>query len=263
MRMLLRYLIVSTLLFAGTATAGSQPAAGPSLFSEAELAAFSKQVEEAAAARGARVFLIARQGRPQEELPPGIVFTHTAIAVYSTIRTQDGRTLQGYAIHNLYQTRDDPKRSELVQDYPIDFFRGAYALKTGIIIPTPELQQRLLELIGTDTYRGLHNPRYSAVANPYTPMFQNCTEFVLDVLQAAIYRTGDVATIKANSRAYYKAPPLRVSTLKLALGALAKDEVSLLDHQGEAVRTATFDSIADYLAGYGLVQERLLLTASR
>lgn len=75
-------------------------------------------------------------------------------------------------------------------DFPVDFFAGVQKLKAGIVIPTPELQRRLLATIQSDVYRDLHVPAYSAVANPFTLEYQNCTEHTLDVLNAAIYQTG-------------------------------------------------------------------------
>src|SRR5690606_22934133 len=85
--------------------AGSE-AGGASHFTPEAIGQFAKSVEHYAAEAGARAFIIARQGRPESELPDGIRFTHTAIAIYSTVTTADGRQLKGYAIHNLYQKSD-------------------------------------------------------------------------------------------------------------------------------------------------------------
>lgn len=262
MRRVLRLVVVAAVLctavWSGGAIAGSRPATGAARYSDADLVLFAKRIEMAAAERGARVFIVARQGVPADALPKGIEFTHTALAVYSTITTTDGRTLNGYAIHNLYQRADRLDRSELVQDYPADFFRAAHELKAGIAIPTPALQRRLLQVIQSETYRRLHNPRYSTLANPYDRRFQNCTEFVLDVLQAAIYRTGDIDVIKANNRAYFDAEPVRVAPLKLLFGSLTMEDLTLSDHS-ERVRTATFGSIVRYLDKYGLLDETVIV----
>jgi len=144
-------------------------------------------VERKLAAEGARVAIVARMGRPLSEMPEGMYFTHVAFAVYSNITVADGTSVPGYAIYNLYQRDDKPSVSQLVQDFPVDFFAGVAQLEAGILIPSHELQQRLLEVIGSPTYVSLHEPRYSLIANPYTLGRQNCTEFVLDVVNAAIY----------------------------------------------------------------------------
>ena len=86
---------------ANHALAGSQQHGKPS-FSPEAIAIFSKEVEKYAASQGARAFIIARRGRPIEDMPEGIRFTHTAIAIYSSIQLDNGETAKGYAIHNLY-----------------------------------------------------------------------------------------------------------------------------------------------------------------
>ncbi|WP_339724215.1 DUF2145 domain-containing protein [uncultured Paraglaciecola sp.] len=214
---------------------------------------FAKDVEKYAAAKGARAFIIARVGRPEKELPKGIHYTHTAIAVYSDIQLKNGETAQGYAIHNLYQRAGKPNRSQLVQDYPVDFFWGAHTLKAGIIIPSEEIQTRLIELITSGKNAELHNPKYSVIANPMNSQLQNCTEHTLDMLNAAIYQSTDIEKLKANTRAYYTAQRVRTSRFKLLFGAMLMDEVTTKDHPGK-IATATFGSIHTYLDQYQLAQ---------
>jgi hypothetical protein len=242
------------------AIAGSQADSEPN-FEPQKIAAFAKQVERELAAKGARVFIIARVGRPQGDLPSGIKYTHTAFGVYSTIKTRDGRTLPGYAIYNLYQRAGEPAVSDLVTDYPVDFFMGVHDLRAGIIIPKPELQRRLLNVIGSHTYKSLHNPKYSVIANPFDTTFQNCTEHTLDVINAAIYQTDDRKQLKANSKAHFEAQKINMSPIKLMLGSLLTPGVSLGDHEG-IVQTSTFTTIARYLERNGLVNEQFVITSN-
>lgn len=225
---------------------GSSQVQPPGALPAEQIAAFAKKVEHTLAAAGARVAILARMGRPLSEMPEGMRFTHAAFAVYSNITTADGRVLPGYAIFNLYQKSDQPDVSELVQDYPMDFFSGVAQLEAGIIIPSPALQARLLEVIGTSAYASLHEPRYSLIANPFTLGRQNCTEFVLDVINAAIYQTTDIRQIKASAKAYFTAQPVNVNPLKLFMGSMFMAEVSTVDHPDKPV-TATFERIAQYL----------------
>lgn len=238
--------------FAAGATsfsASSSSATEVAHFEPEQIVRFAKKVERALAAKGARVAILARMGRPASELPEGMHFTHVAFAVYSQITTADGRSLPGYAIHNLYQYDDRPDASHLVQDFPVDFFAGVAQLEAGVIIPSPELQQRLLNVIGSPTYQALHDPRYSVIANPFTLGRQNCTEFVLDVINSAIYDTSDFKVLKANAQAYFTPQPVNVNPFKLLLGSMFTAEVSTSDQPGPAV-TATFERIADYLGKY-------------
>lgn len=250
--------VATIVMVVATAEAGSTANAEPKFEAE-KIVAFAKKVEKAAAARGARVFIVGRIGRPDSELPDGVEYTHVAFGVYSIIKTEGGREIPGYAMYNLYQKPENPKQSKLVVDYPINFYTGAYELKTGIVIPKPELQKRLLDLITSSTYSELHNPNYSIIANPYNSKYQNCTEHVLDVLNAAIYQTSDMKQIKRNTRAYYEAQKLDIGPLKLMAGSLFMPGLKTAD-QKNGLRTSTFRSIAKYMEKYGLAQEQLVVT---
>ena len=219
-----------------------------------DIALISKKVEQYAADQGTRVFFMARQGRPTTELPDGVNYTHVSYAVYSNIETEDGRTVPGYAIYNLYQLKNDPSRSHLVVDFPLDFLAGAHAAKVGVIIPTRDLQARILNVINSDSYKKLHNPVYSAISNPYNNKYQNCTEHVLDVLNAAIYQTDDIKQLKINTQAHFEAQELKINPFKLFLGSLFKSEVKTSDHKRK-IKTTTFGSIANYLESNGLVKD--------
>jgi hypothetical protein len=228
---------------------GSSRSVEQSKFTTEDIAAFSKKFEHTLAAEGAHVAIVARMGRLASDMPEGMHFTHAAFAVYSEITTKDGRKLPGYAIYNLYQKNDRPDQSELIQDFPLDFFYGVAQLEAGIIIPSVTLQERILKIISSSSYASLHEPHYSLIANPYTLGRQNCTEFVLDVINAAIYQTNNLRTLKTYAKSYFDAQNVNVNPLKLMLGSMFSSEVSLSDQTGKPV-TATFEKIADYLKSY-------------
>ncbi|MFH2061242.1 MAG: DUF2145 domain-containing protein, partial [Pseudomonadota bacterium] len=155
-----------------------------------------------------------------------------------------------------------PDQSNLIQDYPVDFFAGVQVLEAGIIIPKPELQLRLLKVLTADTYKQLHNPDYSVIANPFTLELQNCTEHTLDVLFAAIYQLNDIQKIKANEKAYFDPQPVNVNPLKLLLGSMLSSDVSISDHHDSPV-TATFTTIGNFLEKYDLVSKRYVIRESK
>jgi len=252
-------IMVGSLLFCTEPVYAGSAADGEPQFEAEKIVSFAKRVEKAVAARGARVFILARIGRPASELPDGFHYTHVAFGVYSMIKTDDGRSIPGYAIYNLYQDDKVRDRSKLVTDYPVDFFAAVYELKTDILIPKPALQQQLLKVIASDTYRKLHNPDYSVVANPYNRKYQNCTEHVLDVINAAIYRTDDIQRIKANERAYFEAQAVKINPLKMLVGALTMPDVKTTDQKG-GIKTASFSTISRYLKQYDLIQEELVIS---
>jgi len=246
-------------LHADAGSFSSSSAAAEIHFTPEQIIQFAKQVEKTLAGKGAHVAILARMGRPAAELPEGMHFTHVAFAVYSQITAADGRKLPGYAIYNLYQQNDHPEISALVQDFPVDFFSGVAVMEAGVIIPSAELQQRLLDVISSPTYSALHDPHYSLIANPYTLGKQNCTEHTLDVLNAAIYQTSDIKQIKANEKAFFEAQTVNVSPFKLILGSMFSAEVSTSDQPGKPV-TATFETIGKYLQKYDAGSEMFILT---
>ena len=245
------FLLIAFTFLSGNLVAGSQAGAENTLKPE-EVVTFAKDVEKYAAAKGARAFIVARVGRPQKDLPKGIEFTHTAIAVYSDITLDTGEVVQGYAIHNLYQRSEAPEKSFLMTDYPVDFFWSSHDLKAGILIPTPEMQQRLIAVISEGQNKLLHNERYSVLANPMNSQYQNCTEHTLDIINAAIYKTTDIARIKANTNAHFKPQRVKTGGFKLMLGEIFRDDITTDDHSGK-IYTTTFLSIARYLKQYELL----------
>jgi hypothetical protein len=255
----IRYFVfISLILYLPTELLAGSQAGGEVYFTADQITTFSKKVDKTLAAKGAHVFIVARQGRAKQELPRGIDYTHVGIAVYSAIMLSDGRVVPGYTYYNLYQSDKDPWKSYLQKDYAADFFSPVYQLKAGITIPDEKLQRRILKLVENNTHQTLHNPKYSVLANPFDTEYQNCTEYVLDMLTAALYDTTDKAKLKANQQAYFKPHPVSVGPLKLLFGSLFVPGVTALDHDGP-INTATYKSIEQFLSEYDLVKETFVI----
>lgn len=252
-----KFIIAFSLLIAmftiSSVWAGSQQG-GEAQFSIEEMVVLTKKVEKTMANKGVRVFIIGRNGRDPKELPEGVNYTHVAFGVYSKVQTADGRIIPGYAYYNLYQKAENGGESKLVTDYTIDFLANVYEAKVGIIIPTAELQKRLLSFVGTSEYYALHNHHYSVMSNPNNAIYQNCTEYVLDVVNASIYKTVDETKLKKISEEHFAAQDIHISPFKILLGSMFVDAVTTSDHKGQ-IRTATFTTIAAYLEQFKLAQE--------
>jgi len=219
---------------------------------------FAKQVEKSLARHGARVAFVARVGRPQSELPSGVQYTHVGLAVYSSITTKDGRTIPGYATYNLYQKQYSSNQSELIQDYMLDFFTGVQELRAGIIIPHVKLQARLLSRIADGSFIDLHNKRYSLISNPYNNMYQNCNEYLLNLIQSGIYDTTDMAVIKQSITQHFQAFRLPVNPLAAIVGGIFSKEIAVHDHP-DNFQTVTFGSLGQFLEQYELTTENYTL----
>lgn len=214
-----------------------------------QAAGFGKALERDLGARGARVALVFRSGRPRKSMPKGMGYTHGALWIYRDITTTDGKRLQGYAVYNLYS--GDGKalagnRSHLVQDWPTDFMIGSAEDDVAVILPTPEMQRRLLTLVDSPAYERLHIASYSLIDNPFDGRHQNCTTFLLDLVGAAAWDTTDPAQIEANLRAWFKPTVVHADILQRTFGPMIDPRISTDDQHGPLV-TAGFESIAAFM----------------
>lgn len=233
--------------------AGNEPIR-QNIYNFKQIATLSKGLERELAAEHAQVALIARVGLSPKILPPGVNYSHAGFAVYSRIKTQDGRLVPGYAVYNLYQGKDRNGISYLAQDYPVDYLSVSQILKVGVLIPNKKLQHALLKTIFSNAYNSLHNENYSVLSNPFNNDFQNCTEFVLDVIFSSIYKTVNKQKIKTIIAAYYKPQPILVDQFRLKMSANVMPDVSISDHDGP-IATTTFTSILRFLSEYNIVDE--------
>lgn len=237
----------------------SHASSGNSRYTPDQIALFAKQLEKTLAEKGAHVAIVANMDQPASERPEGMRYTHVAFAVYSLITTKNGRKLPGYAIYALQQEDKHRDMSELIQRFPSDFYSDTAELQAGIIIPTPKLQQRLLDVINSPTYSTLHDPHYSLIANPYTLGAQNDAEHTLDVVAAALYQTSNIKRIKANEIAYFKAQPVNINPIRLKLGSLFNSDISTSDHPGSP-EIATFETLAIFLQKFNKGSEVMNFT---
>lgn len=244
----------------GDSAGFSSRAPNPHLALE-DAVAFAKQIENDLAARQARLALVFRTGRPRSALPEGISYTHGAFWAYVPITTTAGEQMHGYAVYNEYSGDGVslPRTSSyLHQDFPLDFVRASAVDDVAIIIPSPEMQRRILHLMASPTYAQLHVASYSLVANPLNARHQNCNEFMLDVIGSAAWETTDYDQIKANLRRHFRPTRVRANLFERVLGPIADERLRMDDQSGRIV-TATYESMAAFMQESGLGQESYIL----
>lgn len=225
-------------------------------FSPAQAGQFSRQVERDLMARGAEVALVFRAGRLRSQLPKGISYTHGAFWVRR--RAPDGALADGYEVHNLYAgdgANWSKIESRLVQDRPLDFTRASTVDDMGVIVPSPQAQAQILAVINSPTYEALHNPAYSLVANPWRRKYQNCNNFMLQVIGAGIWGISDPDEIIARLKTRYTPTVVKADAIMRFFGPIA-DQRLRTDDQDAVVRTSTYESLAAFLK-----RERLLQTS--
>lgn len=128
---------------------------------------------------GARAAVISRTGLDLPRL--GIRFTHSGIAMQS-------RSALGWSIRQLYYACDD-SRPGLFDQGVGGFLFGSDNPQTRhvAILLLPVVQsERLLQAAANDELAlGLLGARYSANAYPFSVSYQNCNQWVIEMLAAA------------------------------------------------------------------------------
>lgn len=80
------------------------------------------------------------------------------------------------------------------------------------------------------------------------------------MIQSAIYATDDRTAIKASTKTYFQSHRVKLGSFKLLLGSLFRADIRTDDHY-DAIATATFGALGDYLSNYDLAQERFEIVA--
>lgn len=240
-------------LAAEDAQAGSE-ARPVTHFAIEDSADFAKQIERELASSGTRIAMVFRTGRAREDLPDGIRYTHGAFWIYSEIVSETGESHHGYSVHNLYHGEADQRRSYLAQDWPLNFTQGDVVGEVGIIIPSPEMQRRLLGLFARGEISALHQPDYSLISNPLDSRFQNCNEFMLDIVAAAAWETTDRTVLKTNLAAWFEPSPVQTSLFERVFGPSVDDRIRLDDHRG-TIRTTTFAATGQFMTRFNLASD--------
>jgi hypothetical protein len=248
--------IAALLVFACGLAGASARAACPTLparhLAPKDARAFAATIEDALAASGAKVAIVFRVGLPPGDMPKDMLFSHGGLWVRVDGAEPD------YQTFNLYQgdgRRLRCDRSELVQDTPEGFFTGTVTPpQAAVLIPTAEMQRRLLALLNAPAYAALHNPDYSLMANPFERKHQNCTDFLLRLVVAARLDITNADRIDATIRREFKPTDVKLNPLVRTFGSVI-DSRLVLDDQHGAIETATFASLADYMRAKGLLAE--------
>ena len=131
-----------------------------------------------------------------------------------------------------------------------------------MIVPTPEVQRRILTMMQDGRYESLHDPDYSLIASPFDDRYQNCNEFLLDVIASAVWETTDYPQLKANLAAHFQAHELSVGPLSRLFGPLVDERLKTRDHRGKAIQTVTYAALARFMLAHGYADAAYTVTPS-
>lgn len=217
------------------------------------------KVREALDQSGARVVLLGRVGQDLSKY--GLRYSHVGFVWRDH---PEGRWLGvhllnecGTAVSNLYN-----------QGLANFFADDLFAWDALILIPSPEVQQRLAEhLVGQAPLR-FHQARYNMVAYPYSSQYQNSNQWVLEILAESLagkYFAGRDEAQRWLREAGYHPTTLQIPMFTRLGGRMFKANVAFDDHPTDRrmagqIDTVTVDSIADFLTRQDAATRRQVIS---
>ena len=226
---------------------------GEPLFERALLEDYGEQIISHLTNNDVKVAIISRAGQKRSKLPKGVEFTHSAFWV---LEPKDGQPR--YVVYNLYHGEENRLISSLVKDQPADFLRLTREHDAGIIIPTAQAQDKIIDYITSPRYGEVHQVNYSLISNPFDPRLQNCNEFMLDSLAAMFWETPNSTDIKARYKGVLKPTELKASFIRRKVGPIV-DERLIMDDHSEEIFTTTRQTLAQFLESQGALDKEYIL----
>lgn len=205
------------------------------------------QVRDSLDLSGAKLVLIARVGSDQSRR--GVRYTHVG---YLLREHPAGSWTVVHQLNNCGTGSSDlfdEGLGNFFMDNPFDY-------ETRIVIPSPPLQEKLAAALLGATKRGLHEPIYSSIANPWSTKHQNSNGWALEILAAAQAPPGEI-TNRAAAQRWLKDNAYRPSQIRIGAGERAgarlfTPHIRFGDHPDTAWQTqiyevSTGDSALDFV----------------
>ena len=209
----------------------------------------AQRTVQALDASGAQVALVSRAGQDLSRYR--LRYSHMGIAV------RDHPKGRWTVVHELNDCGSAV--SGLYDEGMGNFFlTDLYRHETQLVIPGPELQEKLAKLAATRTPVRLHEPKYNMLSYVYSTRYQNSNQWVLETLAAASAPQGAVET-RAEAQSWLQGQGYRVRTVQIPavtrLGArMFRANVAFDDHPFDRrmagqIDTVSTDAIVDFVRG--------------
>lgn len=200
-------------------------------------------------ASGAQVVVLARVGQNLKSY--GLRYSHLGLAYKDT---------EGWRVLHKLNACGTDQASVFRQGVGDFFMDGLHEYTAGILMPTPEVQARLLPLLKDGRAQTfVHSSAYSMLAYPWATRYQQSNQWALEFMAATLgtdVRTRSEAQ-QWLKQAGYEPTELKVNMFK-RLGARATmANVALDDHPNELryssrIQTVTVDSVFTWMQRRGL-----------
>lgn len=205
---------------------------------------------QALEASGAQVAIIARAGQDLSQY--GLRYSHVGLA------WRDHPAGRWVALHLLNDC--GTAHSALYNEGLGNFFlTDLHQHKAQVILPSPALQQRLLQVLASRTPLRMHEARYNMLAYAWSTRYQNSNQWVLETLAAAAAAPGRVES-RAEAQQWlgeagYRATPVHLNAATRLGARMFRANVAFDDHpvgprmQGR-IATVTVDGIEQFMRNY-------------
>lgn len=209
---------------------------------------------------GAKLALVARAGADLSE--HGLRYTHMGAVL------RDHPAGRWMFVHLLNECGADT--SGIYDEGLVNFYLDdLFAFDGVVLIPTPELQDRLTAILSGPRATQLHHPVYSMIARPTATKYQNSNQWLLETIAMAQAPEGQIHT-REQAQAYYASRGYRADTVRISdfqrLGAgFTRANVRFDDHSSEEAgnrryEVASVRSLARYLETTNAIIAKAVIT---
>ena len=222
---------------------------GEPLFERALLEEYGEKIISHLQDNNVEMAIISRSGQPRDRLPDGISYTHSAFWL---------KNGDSYDVYNLYHGEENRLISSLVTDKAADFLTLTREHDVGILLPKPEVQKTLKAHIQSKDYARVHQKDYSLISNPFDTRFQNCNEFMLDVLAAFAWDEYDSAALKAQLSKTIKPTQIKAGFIRRHIAPFVDERLIMADH-GKQIFTVTRLDLQELMEGENMLEKAYVL----
>lgn len=218
------------------------------------------RTREALQRSGASVVLLARVGRDMSEY--GLRYSHMGIATY------DAGAGRWQITHLLNEC--GTASSSLYQDGLANFFMDdLHAFETLVAVPRAEVQQALLGVLRSRAHMSLHTPAYNTIAYPFSTRYQNCNQWVLELIASNMMEPGMGSGRQPIQhwleKSAYRPSSIRISAGKRLGAGLFSKNVRFDDHPAESGREGRYqvvsvESVLSFLRNANLMLSEQVLS---
>lgn len=198
----------------------------------------ARKTFEALDASGASVALVARAGQDLSQY--GLRWSHLGIVV------RDHPAGRWTVVHELNDcgTASSQLYNEGIGNF---FLTDLYRYEGAVLIPGPETQARLVQVMASRAPRRMHEAHYNMLSYVFSTRYQNSNQWVLELLAAAAAEPGQVET-RGEAQAWLKQARYDPATVEIPaavrLGArMFRANVAFDDHPFDRRMAGHIDTV--------------------